>query len=119
MKALLALALLSFLMLAGCGTPAATTPPTDGEGRYVIEMTSGNQFSPAKAQVPVGATVVWEHRGGAPHDVQARDGSFSSGPVGGLTEGEEFPHQFNETGTFSYFCHVHEGSGMKGTLTVA
>ncbi|MFA5944958.1 MAG: plastocyanin/azurin family copper-binding protein [Candidatus Thermoplasmatota archaeon] len=122
MKALFALALLSMAALAGCSgsSGAGTTPSTDSEGRYVIDMTSGNRFSPSNAAVPVGAIVVWEHKGGAPHDVQAEDGtSFSSGPIGGLTEGEEYAHQFNQTGTFSYFCHVHEGSGMKATLTVA
>lgn len=120
MKALAAVALLSLVLLAGCGAPAGpAAPPTDAEGRYVIDMTSGNRFSPSQAKVPVGATVVWEHKGGAPHDVQAEDGSFSSGPIGGLTDGEEFAHQFNETGTFTYYCHVHQGSGMTATLTVA
>jgi plastocyanin len=119
MKVLLALALLSLLALAGCGAPSSGgTPPKDDQGRYVIGMTSGNQFSPSTAKVPAGAIVVWEHTGGAPHDVHAKDGSFESGPVGGLTEGEEWAHQFNETGTFAYFCHVHEGSGMKGTIVV-
>lgn len=121
MKALFALALLSMAALAGCSgsSGAGTTPSTDSEGRYVIDMTSGNRFSPANAAVPVGAVIVWEHKGGAPHDVQDKAGSFSSGPIGGLTEGEEFTHQFNQTGTFVYICHVHEGSGMKGTITVA
>ena len=122
MKAFAAVAFLSLtllVLLAGCGAPAPKTPPKDAEGRYVIEMTSGNQFSPATATVPQGAVVVWEHMGGAPHDVQAKDGSFSSGPIGGLEEGEEWPHQFNETGTFQYECQVHASSGMKGTITVA
>ena len=119
MKAFAAVALLSLtslVLLAGCGTPAAKAPPMDSEGRYVIELTSGNKFNPATATVPQGATVVWEHMGGAPHDVHAKDGSFSSGPIGGLEEGDEFPHQFNETGSFPYECRVH--AGMTGTLTV-
>ena len=119
MKAIAALALLSLTLLAGCGSSSGpATPPTDDEGRYVIELTSGNRFSPASAKVPVGATVVWEHMGGAPHDVQAEDGAFSSGPVGGMREGDEFPYTFEEAGTFEYVCHVHQGSGMKGTITV-
>ena len=123
MKAFAALAFLSLtslVLLAGCGTPAPKEPPQDAEGRYVIEMTSGNQFSPATASVPKGSVVVWKYMGGAPHDVQADDGSFSSGRTGDLDQaGDEYAHTFNETGTFRYTCHVHASSGMKGTLTVA
>jgi plastocyanin len=119
MKALFAALLLSSLLLAGCsGSSGGAVPPKDDQGRYVIHLTSSNQFSPATAKVPVGAVVVWHHDGGAPHDVQARDGSFSSGSAGGLTQGMEYVHQFNQTGSFAYFCHIHEGSGMKGTITV-
>src|SRR5687767_2621693 len=104
MKALAALALLSLVLLAGCGSPSASdAPKKDESGRYVIEM-EGTKFVPATAKVPVGATVVWEHRGGAPHDVQAEDGSFSSGMIGGLTEGEEYEHTFETAGSFPYQC---------------
>src|ERR1041385_7389537 len=120
MKAILATLLLSSLMLAGCSGSggASVTPQQDSQGRYLIHLTSGNMFSPAHAKVPKGAVVVWHHDGGAPHDGQARDGSFSSGPAGGMTEGMEFVHQFNETGTWEVFCHIHEGSGMKAKITV-
>ena len=120
MKRVLLVALLAAAILAGCSsTPAGTTPSQDAQGRYVIHMTSANQFSPANAKVPVGATVVWVNDGnGANHDVQARDGSFSSGPAGGMKEDDSFAHQFNQTGSFGFFCHVHDGSGMPGTLTV-
>lgn len=118
MKAVALLSLLMLVALAGCGSPPAKTPPTDGEGRYVIEMTSGNQFNPSSAQVPVGSTVVWVHQGGAPHDVHAKDGSFSSGGTGGMQEGDEFPFTFEEAGTYVYECRLHAGSGMKGKLVV-
>lgn len=123
MKTLLVALLLSSLLLAGCSGPGGSgsgqAPQQDSEGRYVIHMTAGNKFSPANAQVPVNATVVWEHDGGAPHDVQAEDGSFSSGKAGGLTSGMEWERTFTEPGTYEYSCHVHKGSGMTGTLTVA
>jgi len=119
-RLLLAVAVAAVL-LAGCsGSPSATTPTKDSQGRYVIHMTSANQFSPAHAKVPVGATVVWMNDGGgANHDVQARDESFSSGAIGGLHEGDSFAHTFNQTGSFDYFCHVHDGQGMHGTITVS
>jgi plastocyanin len=117
MKALLALALLSTALLAGCtGSSAPVTPPRDDQGRHVIEMTASNKFVPAKAEVPAGATVVWVHAGGAPHDVQGT--GFSSGPAGGMRAGDEYAHTFAEPGSYDYYCHVHLGSGMKGTLTV-
>jgi plastocyanin len=118
MKALLAASLLVLLALAGCSGSGGdgTEPRQDGEGRYVIEMTAGNRFSPAIAKVPVGATVVWVHEGGAPHDVQG-DG-FSSGPAADMTEGDEYEHTFDEAGSYEYHCDVHEGSGMKGTIVV-
>ena len=110
------LSLTALLLLAGCSTPTATEPPQDAEGRYVIEMTAGNKFSPASATVPQNSTVVWKHMGGAPHDVHGEGGTFSSGEIAGLEEGDEFVHQFNETGSFPYECRVH--SGMTGTITV-
>lgn len=115
-----ALLLLSALLLAGCSGSggAGKVPEQDSQGRYVIHMTAGNQFVPANAKVPAGSTVVWIHDGGAPHDVQADDESFSSGRHGGLSDGMSFAHTFNETGSFPYYCHIHMGSGMKGTVTV-
>lgn len=121
MKALAtALLALAGLLLAGCSGPGTggSTPDTDDQGRYVIHMTSGNQFRPARAEVPANATVVWVHDGGAPHDVTSEDGTFSSGSPGSLTQGEEFAHTFREPGTYEYVCKVHEGSGMRGTIVV-
>ena len=119
LAAILFLSTLGALALAGCSGSAddGTVPPQDSEGRYVIHMTSSNRFTPALAKVPVGATVVWIHDGGAPHDVQG-DG-FSSGPAGGLREGDEYEFTFDEAGTFEYHCIIHQGSGMKGKIVVA
>lgn len=118
MKALAisACALLSLFVLAGCGAPPTKEPPKDAEGRYVVEMVAGNKFAPATATVPQGATVVWKNTVATPHDVNAKDGSFSSGAIGGMQEGDEFPYKFDQTGSFPYECQVH--SGMTGTITV-
>lgn len=119
LTAILFLSTLGALALAGCSGSGGegTVPQQDSEGRYIIRMTSGNQFVPATAKVPVGATVVWVHEGGAPHDVQGDD--FSSGPAGGLREGDEYDFTFEEAGTYAYHCIIHQGSGMKGKIVVA
>jgi plastocyanin len=119
MKTLLVLVVVGCAVLAGCSSSSsAVTPTLDAQGHYVIHQTTGNLFSPANAKVPVGATVTWVNDGSTPHDVQARDGSFSSGPAGGMEKDDHFEHTFNQTGTFSYFCHVHDGQGMHATITV-
>jgi plastocyanin len=120
MKPLLAVtALAATLILAGCTGPTSgpdfVTPPQDAEGRYVIELTGTNLFIPKYAEVPAGATVVWKNIAGA-HNVEADDGSFSSGAVRGGAW--EYEHTFETAGEWPYHCHPHESVGMEGTLRV-
>lgn len=116
MKAILMTALIAAVALAGCTSsgPEYTTPETDSEGRYVIEMLPSNRFSPAKAEVPVGATVVFKNSGGA-HDTEADDGTWKS-PF--MTDGDEFEVTLDEAGDYSYRCNPHVGSGMTGVIRV-
>ncbi len=112
------------LLIAGCNGPTvepptdeAVTPPMDDQGRYVIRATAQTTFSPAKAKVPVGATVVWMNDGGV-HNVVADDQSFNSGAATSET-GELFVWTFEAAGSFGYFCQPHKSLGMTGTVTVA
>jgi plastocyanin len=120
MRALiLTLALLS-LALAGCtgggDQDAYTTPPQDDQGRYVIEVGPGGQFtfSPKMAKVPANSTVVWINQGGF-HNVAAEDGSFRSGDA--KTGDWEFEHTFEAAGEFHYKCEPHQPQ-MSGTILV-
>lgn len=116
----LACILLATLALAGCAGsgPQPVLPPQDDEGRFVIQLTTTNRFVPAEAQVPVGSVVVWVN-GAVRHDVNAKDGAFSSGGAGSLGPEEEFEFKFDVAGTYSYVCLIHESVGMVGKLTVA
>lgn len=117
MKALLLALLLVTLALAGCSGSkdgGFVTPPQDDEGRYLITMKPGLTFEPKRAEVPVGATVLFVNEGGA-HDVTADDGSFKS-PM--LNQGQSWEHTFDEAGEVEYHCTPHEGNGMKGTIRV-
>jgi plastocyanin len=92
----------------------AAAPATE----VAIEI-ADNSFSPNKITVPVGATVVWTHKGQKPHTVTADDGSFNSGT---LASAASFKQTFAEPGTFPYFCEFHGGKGSEGmaaTIVVA
>ena len=120
MKALLAIALLGTLALAGCSGSGgdATVPAQDGDGNYVIHMTASNKFTPMVAKVPVGATVKWVGDGGI-HDVTAHDDSWSSDDEGSkLQAGDSYTHTFTAAGEVDYHCQLHASAGMKGTIVV-
>ena len=125
MRVLAACALLAFV-LAGCSHHDGVVPPQDEEGRYVIHLTSGNQFDPADARVPIGATVVWVVDSGF-HDVNAEDGTFSSNTGRPMDElghpslmgpGESFNFTFEEEGKWGYWCHTHHEYDMHGVIRV-
>jgi plastocyanin len=80
--------------------PAPTTPPAPAG---IAAPIRSNGF-PYQLTVPAGSTVVWTNYDPVPHDVTAKDGSWSSGLLG---QGESFAHTFNEPGTFAYICQVH------------
>lgn len=107
------------LALAGCtngGGSDYVTPPTDDEGRYVIEMRNF-QFTPEFAKVPVGATVVWMNKEGS-HNVQPDAHSAWTKTEVSSNVGEHLELTFDEAGEFPYFCFPHHGMGMTGSVKV-
>jgi plastocyanin len=64
---------------------------------------------PRELTVPAGTTVEWIDETGQ-HNVLSEGGSFKSDD---LTAGGRFTHQFNEPGTFPYYCEFHGESGGK------
>jgi len=69
-------------------------------------------FDPQVLLVKVGTTVTWRNSSGT-HDVTARDRSFRSPPLVGLS----FSHTFTEPGRYPYFCSNHAGE-MQGEVIV-
>ena len=105
----------------------------DEQGRYVISMTSGLTFEPARAEVPAGATVVWRNDSASTvHDVAGYQGdpikedreafsSFRQPPEGlgrPIAPGENFTHTFADDGVWTIWCHTHHEQGMKGVVRV-
>src|SRR5205823_4799486 len=69
-------------------------------------------FSPQTIEANTGDTVRWEFDGATAHTVTFRDGVASS-PLQG---GRSFAVQFNEAGTYEYYCAIHPG--MTGSVHV-
>ena len=126
------------LVIAGCGDDdddsgggggggAETEQPADegggsgGGGGGGAEVGMRNiQFDPADVTIAAGETVTWTNNEGVPHDVEKTSGpgpKFSSGPEGGMMEGDTFAQTFDRPGTYEYVCRVH-APGMAGTIEV-
>jgi plastocyanin len=95
---------------AAAPAPAQAAAPAPAAQEVAIDIVD-NSFSPNKITVPVGATVVWTHKGQKPHTVTADDGSFDSAK---LENGASFKQTFAKSGTFPYFCQFHGGKGSEG-----
>ncbi|MBL0311678.1 MAG: hypothetical protein IPP78_02980 [Holophagaceae bacterium] len=119
----------------GGGGSASTTPPpppppptntfyvggtSGGGGGYGDVGTPLLSFSPANLTIAAGATVTWVWQSNG-HSLESGpgcspDAKFSSG--GMKDAGFTLTHTFNTPGTYPFFCGVHCGANMKGTITV-
>ena len=86
-------------------------------------------FSPNNVNISVGDTVRWTWAGsfhsvtsGSPCTIDSQfcSPNDTNCPAGTLSNaGAVYQHTFNQAGTFSYFCALHCGSGMTGTVNVS
>ena len=95
-----------------------------------VTMMDGPRFEPARVTVPVGTTTVWRNSSAWSHTVsadpaQAMTASSVQLPAGAdpfasetLQSGQTFVRQLTVAGEYRYVCHIHEGSGMVGIITV-
>ena len=129
--------------------PASVTSRADGTKKYTFTVgaMSGSsdvqQFFPAEGSVKVGDTVEWKSAVITPHTITfgppppiqgdptevaavaptgAWDGTtpVHSGTIGvGWPGGTAFALTFGKTGTFDYYCLLHEPQSMVARVTVA
>ena len=114
---------LLIVTLAACGgddedaaTPEEPAPTTDASGsaeEVVVDM-AGFAFSPGEVEVRVGQAVTWTNADDFAHTAEADDGEFNTGNVDAGATSD--PVTFDEAGTYSYFCAIH--NSMTGTITV-
>jgi plastocyanin len=119
------------LVVAGCGGDDDSGGGGGGGGSQKPAESGGGggssaqvsmkdiQFHPKDVTVKSGGTVTWTNDESVSHDVEGSGpgGKFSSGPTGGMSEGDMFKFTFKKPGTYKYVCRVH-APGMSGTVTV-
>jgi YVTN family beta-propeller protein len=71
------------------------------------------RFNPETLEVAVGTTVEWINSGSKVHTVTG-----DSWDSGSLRPGEKFDKEFDQKGTYKYYCIPHRGMGMVGTIVV-
>ena len=89
---------------AGGGGHGGCAPPRDGTDELVAIENSC--FTPAVLYVEPGATVEWQQRDAAPHNVTL----FGGDVVGGedaLYDGDSVTGAFESPGVYAYYCSVH------------
>ena len=72
-------------------------------------------FSPSSVTINVGDSVTWTGLGSGSHNVQTDTDPFCGPPSFTLST---CTIQFNQAGTFNYYCSPHRGFGMVGTVIV-
>lgn len=121
MRAILRVAAVAVVVVAGaCGGGGTTAPTTGGNtggntggtgGGTSNSITVGdNFFNPSSTTVAVGATVTWTWSTGTTHNVTFSDASSGDKSSGSYTR------TFNKAGTYAYSCTIHPG--MNGTVVV-
>lgn len=94
---------------AGPATSAAT-----GAAETVTIDIASFAFDPQEIEVAAGTEVVWANADDFAHTAQATDAGFDTGEIDARTSSD--PVAFDEPGTYSYFCGIH--NSMTGTITV-
>ena len=103
----------------GGGGGASTQEESTGGGGAQVGM-QNIQFDPKDITVKPGETITFTNNESVPHDVHKTSGpggDFSSGPDGGMQQGDTFELTLDQAGKYEYVCNVH-APGMAGSITV-
>jgi plastocyanin len=105
--------------LAGCGGGGGPDAGAAG-GRAAVEI-STFQFQPDPITVEAGTTILFTNHDKIDHTVTAGTREAPTPDVfdGQLPEqGATFELVLDEPGTYDYFCEIHQGPGMTGSIVV-
>lgn len=97
-----------------------TESATPQEETVLVGPDTQNVFEPDSLEIPAGTRVrfVWESSGHSLLVDSQPDGAEWEGVEETQSEGYEHSHTFDVSGTYGYYCDVHQGFGMEGSITV-
>jgi plastocyanin len=107
--ALIAVAALGTLLLAGCGDSSSASEPVETNE---VNLPPSYKFEPKVIQVTAGTTVTWTNNDHFTHSVEM-DGQ----PDHKIAPGESVEITFDTPGTYDYTCTLHPHD-MSGTVIV-
>lgn len=86
-----------------------------GSGNRVTITMQGPppRFQPESLEIAAGTTVEWINSGSKVHTVTG-----DNWDSGSLRPGDKFDKEFDQKGTYQYYCIPHRGMGMIGTIIV-
>jgi plastocyanin len=112
---LLGPALLLSVLAVGCASQPASSPAPAVAGAQI--SIKGFAFNPNQPSVAKGATITWSNDDGTTHTVTSGVPGTPSGKFDQRVEpGKTFSFTFSESGTYEFFCNIH--NSMRGTITV-
>jgi plastocyanin len=112
---LLGPALFLSILAVGCAAQPASSPSPAVAGTQIT--IKGFAFNPNQPSVVKGATITWTNDDGTTHTVTSGVPGSLSGKFDQRVEaGKTFSFTFTETGTYEFFCNIH--NSMRGTVTV-
>ena len=107
-------ALLLCVLAVGCASQPASSPAPAAAVQISIK---GFAFNPNQPSLTKGATITWTNDDGTTHTVTSGVPGTPSGKFDQRVEpGKTFSFTFTETGTYEFFCNIH--NSMRGTVTV-
>jgi cytochrome c peroxidase len=117
--AILGLLLALIVVLAACGSGAASSAPATGDagggdGGETVSL-AGGQFAPTTLTIQAGTTVTFTDT--ANHTVtEGTDGTAVDDPIVDENGGSDVVVTFEEPGTYAITCKIHPNMNM--TITV-
>ncbi|MEO6627206.1 MAG: plastocyanin/azurin family copper-binding protein [Aquihabitans sp.] len=125
-RSLVALGFTATLMLASCGTsdnkaddkPTTTTEAAGGSAAAAGDGVTIADFSfdPTPLQVKAGATVTFTNKDKETHTATSTGKVPADFDTGKLKKGDSKKVTFDEAGTYTYYCDIH--NYMKGEVVV-